>query len=130
MSVLPAQKHFKLWLGVTFSYTWQYLTGNSSSSSPNDLAELTAALTLYNPTGDTVLTTYTSGVSSGHSGIFYGGLDSDPTNGLVTFLIVSGDTAAITWKSCAYTFTFTDTSSPPIVTMPLTGTFAVLGTLL
>ena len=113
---------------MTFDYPFQYLVGTLNASAPIDLTGYTGSLILTSTNGLTVYSRYNSSASPGTSGVFFGGQSHTPTNGIIDLVIIAADTAAITWPSPAsYTFSLTDTHS--VVSLVLTGTFGIVGTL-
>jgi hypothetical protein len=144
MSVLPINKYFRVILGATFDYPFQYLSGVPGNATPVDLTGYTGAWTLHTPDG---IVTYTTGASPGESGVFFSMAESPhypmptlypaPTDypgpliyastGVIDLVISASDTAAITWKTIKYNLSITSPLS--VVTNLLTGSINVTNTL-
>lgn len=88
-------------------------------------ASASCALTSWN--GLTTYQTLVSGATPGTSGIFFGGDESDPTNGIIDIVIVFTDTAAFTWKYARYNLALTTTVFG--LQRLMYGSFAVVGSL-
>lgn len=91
--MLPAKKNHKIWSGATFRYEFQYFTVTNGIKSPKNLTGYTGSLTIDDLVTDANLLTLTD--TSG--GIIFGG-----TSGLVTILIPSSVTSALTWEQGKY----------------------------
>ncbi len=128
MAILPVPKLFKVIKGGTFDYRFQYLSGNSTSSTPVNLTGYTARWTITTLVAPyTTLATYTTGGALGVSGVVFGGDLHDPATGIIDLIISSTDTAAITWTTARYNLTITDSFN--VVSPLLTGSIGVVGSL-
>jgi hypothetical protein len=104
--ILPAPKYFRIVKNITFDYRFTYATGTSIEPAAIDLTGYIGSLVLTLSNGD--LITYTTGGSPGTSGVFFGGDNDDPTNGIIDLIITATDTGNIEWTQATYSFEIID----------------------
>jgi hypothetical protein len=119
-----ALKNFTLTPGVSFNYPFTFYQGGAGSQSPVDLTDATATLNLNDGAGN-VLFQIISGATQPSSGIYFGGTESDPTNGVISVTMDIGDIAGFVWKYATYTLSV-DTTSLGNQTV-LYGAFTIVG---
>lgn len=122
-SLLPAYKAFTITPGVPFGYPFQFIQGPPTSTLVVDLTGASAALEIVDGSGNSLLTL--GSATSPSTGIYFGGIPNTPTNGIVTIVIDTADTTAITWKYARYSMTLT--SNVFGLQNLLYGTFVVSG---
>lgn len=125
--ILPANKLFRLIRGVTFDYRFSFLLGAPGSSTGFNLTGYTASWVLTSTDNLTTLATYTTGAASGHSGVFFGGDNNDPTNGIIDLVISDTDTAALIWTRAYHQLALTAPDTTRIELIK--GGINVIGTL-
>lgn len=104
---LPVYKQFTVTKGVLFDYRFQYQQGVPGTSRLVDLTAATASCALTSWDGLTTYLTLVSGGSPSNSGLFFGGNQNDPTNGIIDIVIKQSDTAAFTFKYARYNLSLT-----------------------
>lgn len=124
--MLPVFKAFTITQGSPFLYRFQFMQGVPTSGLPIDLTDAVGQLLIKSGGGATYLT-LNSGVATGHTGIFFGGDDADPTSGIIDLVIAAADTTGLSWTYGQYTMALTTEllGLQPI----LRGTFAVIGSI-
>jgi hypothetical protein len=125
-SFLPVQKNFEITKGVALIYPFQYYQGVPTTMRVVDLTSATATLTILSGAGATLLTV-SNGATTPASGIYFGGVQNNPANGIVTIQISATDSAAITWKYAQYTLGLTTVAFG--LQKLMYGTFAIAGSL-
>ena len=100
--ILPVLKNFTLAKGVGFSYPFQWNQGTPNSALPQNLTGYTASCPLTNYNGTTTYQTLASGATQGTSGIFFGGQTNDPTNGIITIVLIGSDITALPVTNARY----------------------------
>lgn len=90
--IQPANHLFSYVPGVQFDFRFEYITGPAGSSQPVNLTNYLPAWYITNIDG--MVTEYNLGVA-GHSGVFFGGTQADPTNGIIDLVLIDNDTTAL-----------------------------------
>lgn len=124
--ILPVLKTFTLTRNVTFDYRFQWLQGVPPSAVPQNLTNWTGVLTITDWQGVNTLMTLRTGAVRGATGIYLGGTQADPTNGIIDIIIQNIDSANITWPSARYTFDLTEPNGVTNYNL-LYGQFVVFG---
>ena len=137
----PARKLLRIVPNTSFDYQFQYLNGTpASSSGPISLLGLIGIWTIrFTNNALLVLTSniptamgqlglrssqplhLQAGILGGvpqalHSGVYFGGVDNQPTNGLIDLVLTEDDVRAHSWAGSTYTFQITD----PVTTLTTT----------
>jgi hypothetical protein len=107
--VRPALKNFSLTPGVGLDYPFTFYQGSPGSLNPVDLTEGSALLSV-NDGGGNVIFQLTSEASQPNSGVYLGGSEHAPTNGIIDIVITAADIAGFLWKYATYVMTVTTTS--------------------
>lgn len=108
--ILPVLKTFTVTKGTTFTYRFQWLQGVPTSAVPQPLTNFTASMAITSWNGATTYLTLATGAAPGASGIFFGGAQNDPTNGVIDIVIAASNTAAFTWTTARYNLVLTGNS--------------------
>lgn len=132
-SFLPAKRNFPWWRGSTFRYAFEWkdeeLVEDEPVSKPHDLTNYTALCVLApvpGESGEPIKLTNVS-YSSHTSGIIFGGVHEEPTNGLIEIYIRQEAFEAITWKKANYTLYAMEPEGPEDDYALLTGRFTLAG---
>lgn len=120
---LPVLKPFTITPGVPFDYSFTYYQGVPTSQLPVNLTSATAQLEIVDAQNNPLLT-LNSGHTAPASGIYFGGLESDPTNGTIDVVISAVD-SEVAWQYARYEMVLTTTALGE--QQLLYGTFAVVG---
>jgi hypothetical protein len=125
--VLPVLKNFTVTKGVTFSYPWQWLIGVVGSNTAQNLTGYTGTMAITDWNAATTYKTLVTGNTLPASGIYFGGQQQTPSNGIIDIVISATDTAAFTFATARYNLSVT--APDTTVTRLLYGTVVVDGSL-
>lgn len=115
--ILPVLKPLTLTRGVTFDYRFQWLQGVPTSALAQPLAGYTAAMAITDWQGATTYMTLHTGAVNGSSGIYFGGDQNDPSNGIIDIIIDSVDTATFAWPTARYNLSFTSPNGVTVTSL-------------
>lgn len=102
-------KPFVITPGVPFTYPFTYYQGPPTTYATVDMTGASSKLVITDGLNNVLLTLLSSSSSaqSPPTGIYFGGQQQTPTNGIVTLVIDAPTTTAITWKYAKYDLTLT-----------------------
>ena len=123
--ILSVLKMFTVTKADLFDYRFQYQQGVPGTGQSVNLTAATASCALTSWDGLTTHQTLVSGATPGTSGLFFGGSNSDPTNGIIDIVIIPADTTNFTWKYARYNLALTTTAFG--LQRLMYGSFAVVG---
>ena len=125
MSFLPVLKQYTFTPGFPFSYSFIYYQGVPTTAAVVDLTGASAQLVIASSTA-TILT-INSGATMPATGIYFGGQENTPTNGIVEIYIDAADASAIPTPYTQYTLSLTTNAFG--LQQVLYGSFASVGSL-
>lgn len=108
----PAFKTFTVEPSETFDYSFTFYQGAPGSQAAVDLTNASATLNIVDGFGLTLLelTNQAGVLNESQTGIYFGGQEGNPQNGIIDLVISETDTAAITWRYATYVLTVTTQS--------------------
>jgi len=119
MSYLPGRQNFKVWVGSTFNYRFQWLDQADNINTPHNVTGFEGSMPIVSLDG---LTTYQT-LTDKNGGIVFSG-----TTGLIDLVLMKTQTEDLGWTYANYTLSVVDPVASE--TLPLlTGRLTAVGAL-